>query len=169
MENKSKKIKDTEIKKLIDSLKSNDGLKRQNAREELVKIGKDSIDYLAELLSSPKHIYRWEAAKTLAEIGDTNTIPLLIQALEDDVVGIRWIAAEGLIKLGKQSIKPLLETLTKKSDSVFILEGVHHVFYDLREKNELPKGFPTEKLLSSLKNSEWAASAIPLVIDLLKK
>lgn len=168
MENKSKKIKDTEIKKLIDSLKSNDGLKRQNAREELVKIGKDSVDYLAELLSYPKHIYRWEAVKTFAEIGDSITIPMLIQALEDDVVGIRWIAAEGLIKLGKQSIKPLLETLTKKSDSVFILEGVHHVFYDLREKNELPKGFPIEKLLSALKNSEWAASAIPLVIELLK-
>lgn len=169
MENQNKKSNDAEIKKLISKLESNDGSERQKAREALVKIGKDSIDYLAALVSNHKHIYRWEAVKTLAEIGDPVTIPLLIQALEDDVVGVRWIAAEGLIKLGKHSIKPLLETLTKKSDSVFILEGVHHVFYDLRENNELPAGFPTEKLLSALKNSEWAAGAIPLVIELLKK
>jgi len=169
MENKSKKSNDAEIKKLISKLESDNGTERQKAREALVKIGKDSIDYLAALVSHRKHIYRWEAVKTLAEIGDPVTIPLLIQALEDDVVGVRWIAAEGLIKLGKYSIKPLLEILTKKSDSVFILEGVHHVFYDLRESNELPAGFPTEKLLSALKNSEWAAGAIPLVIELLKK
>ncbi len=169
MENKNKKVNESEIKNLISKLESDNGSERQQAREELVKIGKDSIDYLLSLVTHHKHIYRWEAVKTLAEIGDPVAIPLLIQSLEDDVVGVRWIAAEGLIKLGRHSVKPLLEILTKKSDSVFILEGVHHVFYDLREKNELPKGFPIEKLLSALKNSEWAASAIPLVIELLKQ
>jgi HEAT repeat protein len=168
MEKKSKKEKNSEIKKLIDELGDDKGLKRQNAREELVKIGRDSIDYLSELLTNQKHIYRWEAVKTLEEIGDPIAIPLLIQALEDDKGDVRWIAAKGLIKLGKASIVPLLKALEEKSDSVFILGGAHHVFFDLREKNELPKEFPIKKLLESIKSPEWSVSVKPLVNKLLK-
>lgn len=169
METKNKSLKDPEIKKLIAKLGGDNGLERQKAREELANAGRDSIDYLMELLSHPKHIYRWEAVKTLEEIGDPLAIPLLIQALEDDKGDVRWIAAKGLVKLGKKSIVPLLKILEEKSDCVFVLEGAHHVFFDLKEKNELPKGFPAKKLLSALKNPEWAVSVKPLVNELLKK
>jgi len=168
MENKNKKVNESKIKKLIVELGDDKGLKRQEAREELVKIGRDSIDYLLELLTHPKHIYRWEAVKTLEEIEDPVTIPLLIQALEDDKGDVRWIAAKGLIKLGKASIVPLLKALEEKSDSVLVLGGAHHVFFDLREKNELPKGFPIKKLLESIKSPEWSVSVKPLVNKLLK-
>lgn len=169
MESKNKKIKDADIKKLVGKLGSSNGLDRQKARKEMVKQGKKVVDYLEELLSHPKHVYRWEAVKTLEEIEDPAAIPLLILALEDDKSDVRWIAAKGLIKLGKQSIVPVLEALEKKSDSVFVLEGAHHVFFDLKENNELPKGFPAKKLLSVLKNPEWAESVKPYVYELLNK
>ena len=168
MDDKIKKTKESEMHELIVKLGSDDGIERQSAREALVAIGRDSVDFLMELLSHPKHIYRWEAVKTLEEIGDPDTIPIFIQALEDDKSDVRWIAAEGLIKLGKKSIKPLLNVLIDKSDSVFVLEGAHHIFFDLREKGLLPAGFPTHKLLSALKNPEWIDSVKPLVYDILK-
>jgi HEAT repeat protein len=168
MENNSKKIKKSELQELIIKLGSDNGLERQKARKAFVKMGMDSIDFLMELLSHPKHIYRWEAVKTLEEIADPVSIPLLIQALEDDKSDVRWIAASGLIKLGKHSIKPLLKILETKSDSVFVLEGAHHVFFELRENKMLPKGFPINKLLSALKNPEWVESVKPIAYEILK-
>ena len=167
MENKIKNSKDSAIHELIIKLGSSNGMERQSAREELVAIGRDSIDFLIELLSHPKHIYRWEAVKTMEEIGDPVSIPLFIRALEDDKSDVRWLAAKGLIKLGQHSIKPLLKILEQKSDCVFILEGAHHVFYDLKENNELPRGFPIDKLLSTLKNPEWVESVQPLAYEIL--
>jgi HEAT repeat protein len=168
MENNNKKIKKSELQELIIKLGSDNGLERQKARKAFVKMGMDSIDFLMELLSHPKHIYRWEAVKTLEEIGDPVSIPLLIQAMEDDKSDVRWIAANGLIKLGKHSIKPLLKILETKSDSVFVLEGAHHVFFELRENKMLPKGFPINKLLSALKNPEWVESVKPIAYEILK-
>ncbi len=167
MENKNKKSKESELHELIIKLGGKNGMERQKAREALVLKGKDSIDFLMELLAHPKHIYRWEAVKTLEEIGDPISIPLFIRALEDDKSDVRWLAAKGLIKLGKHSIKPLLKILEQKSDSVFVLEGAHHVFYDLKENKVLPSGFPIDKLLSVLKNPEWVESVKPLVYEIL--
>jgi HEAT repeat protein len=159
--------KDSELHQLIIELGSDNGLEREKARKALVAKGKDSLDYLMELLSHPRHIYRWEAVKTMEEIGDPDSIPMFIQALEDNKSDVRWIAAEGLIKLGSRSVEPLLKVLIEKSDSVFILEGAHHVFFDLDEKGELPDGFSIGKLLSVLKNPEWVESVKPLVYEIL--
>ncbi len=160
--------KDSEMKELIAKLGGENTIERQHAREKLVEIGRDSIDFLMELISHPKHLYRWEAVKTLEEISDPISIPIFIQALEDDKSDVRWIAAKGLIKLGEISIEPLLKYLIENSDSVFALAGAHHVFYDLREMGLLPEDFPTEKLLSALKNPEWIESVKPLAYEILE-
>ncbi len=44
------------------------------------------------------------------------------------------MAAEGLINIGKESIKPLLKSIVKKSNSIFLLEGAHHILKDLQFK-----------------------------------
>lgn len=159
----------TEISELISLLKSENGIERKNARDKLVAKGKVVIEYLNELLDSPKHLHRWEAVKTLEEIAEPDSIPILIQALDDDKSDVRWIAAEGLIKIGKQSLKPLLKALTKKTDSVFLLEGAHHVFFELREKGLLPADFPTDELLSLLKDPEMNQSVKPLADKIIDK
>ena len=109
------------------------------------------MDPLLELLNSPLHILRWEAMKALKEIGDRSLIPVFISMLEDDKSDIHWIAAEGLIKLGRPAIEEILISLIKKTDAVFLLHGAHHVFYELHEKNKLPDNFPIDDLLASLK------------------
>jgi len=159
---------DLEIKQLLNALGSEDGMERKKARKKLVAKGTDMIDYLMELVHHPKHIYRWEALKTMEEIRDVSCIPLFIEALEDDESDIRWIAAEGLIKLGIQSIRPILKALVEKPASTFTLAGAHHVFYDLKKSNELPKDFPVDKLLSVLKGPGWGGSVKPTAYELLK-
>jgi|ERR1017187_2202052 HEAT repeat protein len=162
-----KNYEDSQIYQLMIKLVSDNGLEREKAREAIVAKGIDMVDFLMELLIHPKHIYRWEAVKTLKEIGDPIAIPLFIRALEDNRNDVRWIASEGLIKLGKISVKPLLKVLIKRSDSVFILAGAHHIFYDLNENDMLPKEFPVDKLLSALKNPTWGESIKLICIELL--
>jgi hypothetical protein len=107
---------------------------------------------------SENSIYRWEILKTLQQISDSSSIPIFIEALEDEESDIRWVAAEGLIKLGAESINPLLKALVKDSDSVFLCAGAHHVFHDLKKKNMLPVGFHADKLLTALKNPGWSGN-----------
>lgn len=153
---------DAELNSLLKSLTSENGIERINARTKLVAKGKVVLNHLTELLNHQKHLYRWEAVKTLEEIGDPDSIPALIQALDDDKSDVRWIAAEGLIKIGLPSVKPVLKTLMEKNDSVFLLEGAHHIFFELNEKYALPKNFPVHELLSLLKDPEMQESVKPL-------
>lgn len=138
---------------LVDKLCSDNGLERKDAMKELVKIGHPVLDYLSEMLSAPKHKYQWEALKVTEEIGDPHAIPVFLKFLEDENSDLRWIAAEGLIRIGRESIGPLLNLISEKYDSVFVLDGAHHVFYDLNVEKLLPKDFPVDKLLKDLKSS----------------
>ncbi|MBZ0200070.1 MAG: HEAT repeat domain-containing protein [Ignavibacteriaceae bacterium] len=167
MDKKFSSQEDSEIHLLLETLGSEHGMERQKAREALVAKGKSTIDFLMELLSHPKYIFRWEAAKTLEEIGDPLAIPLFIRTLEDEKSDVRWIAAKGLIKLGELSVKPLLQALIEKSDSVFILEGAHHVFFDLHEDNKLPDDFPIDKFLAAFKNPSFPENIKSLAYEIL--
>jgi len=167
MDTITNKSGDQEIKALLDSLFSENGMERKSARKKLVEKGTLVIDYLMEHIHHRKHIHRWEALKTMEEIADPVSIPLFIEALEDDESDIRWIAAEGLINIGSKSVVPLLKTLTKKTNSIFVLEGTHHVFYDLNQKEKLPKDFPIDKFLSIIKKSESEDRIKLLAFELL--
>jgi len=157
-----------EIKKLLELLCNDDGHKRKEAREKLVDIGESTLDYVKDLLDHEKHHCRWEAMKVIEEIGSPQSIPIFLEALDDDKSDIRWIAAEGLIRTGKYSIGPLLKAVAENYDSVFILNGAHHVFYELDERDLLPKGFPADKLLPVLKSSGREASLKVLVHSILR-
>lgn len=151
------------IQELVETLCGEEGLKRKEARNSLVKIGKPVLPSVKELLDSPKHIYRWEAMKVIAGIGSPESIPIFLEGLDDDSGDIRWIASEGLINTGKYAVKPLLELVLDKHDSVFVLNGAHHVIHVLNTKKMLPKDFPTKKLLDLLKVSSNPSSLKVLV------
>lgn len=158
-----------EIRELMEILGDEDGKKRRNARKKLAGIGESTLNYIKEFLNHPKHIYRWEAMKVIEEIGHPDSIPIFIEALDDEKSDIRWIAAEGLIKMGKYSVKPLLKEVAENYDSVFVLNGAHHVFYELEEKELLPKNFPTKMLLSLLRSPSKGASLKVLVHNILNE
>jgi HEAT repeat protein len=121
----------TPVKDLIANLSSHDDSKRVKARHSLVALGKAAIPSLIEALENRRTLVRWEAAKALGEIGDPGTAPALVKALEDEEFDVRWLAAEALIKMNINGLKPLLEALETRGDSVLLQEGAHHVFHDL--------------------------------------
>ena len=167
MEKSQETQQEKAIQEEIELLISKNGMERKKARAKLVKRGRPAINYLEKLIFNPQHIQRWEALKTMEEIGDPISIPFFIQSLEDDESDIRWIAAEGLIKLGTLSVKPLLEALLDKPNSIFILAGAHHVFYSLKKSNKLPANFPIDEILDALKHPKWMGSIKPMVYEIM--
>jgi hypothetical protein len=138
------------IEELIKDLYNNNGIIRQKARYELVKMGNPALDYLLELQGAEKHLARWEAVKAISEIGTKSSIPILINALEDEEFDVRWLAAEGLIEIGRDSVYPLLKAFISNKESVHLKEGVHHVLKGLElrglyndDKYEIIKGLET--------------------------
>lgn len=121
----------TTVNTLIEDLLSEDGLVRVKAREALIHIGKPAVISLTKVMSSKKEWMRWEATKALGQIGDPAAMEALINALEDEMFDVRWLAAEGLIKIGNKAIPPLLERLIDQPESIWLREGVHHVLHDL--------------------------------------
>jgi len=74
---------------------------------------------------------RWEAAKALSQIANPASIQALLEALSDKTFEVRWMAAEGLIRIGRKAVIPLLEALVEHSDSYWLREGIHHVLHDM--------------------------------------
>jgi uncharacterized protein (DUF302 family) len=122
---------DPAIQSLIMDLSSRDDTVRVHSRESLVKAGNRAVPQLIEALQHPQHWVRWEAAKALGEIGDPKAAPALVESLEDEEFDVRWLAAIGLIGMNFKGLKPLLQALTKKGDSILLREGAHHVIHDL--------------------------------------
>ena len=134
-------IDNIKIDGLVKQLSDKDGQTRQTARLALVDIGKDATLPLTKILADPDRQTRWEAAKALGAIADPAAIPALINTLEDNIFDIRWLASEALVTLGTDSVIPLLETLSRSSENLFLREEARHVLkYILRDNpaaNEL--------------------------------
>lgn len=148
------------LKLLLTNLSNEDGIVRKSARELLTQIGEQAIGFLGELLQAPKHITRWEAVKTLSQIHNQLSIPYLINAMEDEDDDIRWLAAEGLISLGKESVEPLLKTLIENYPSIYLRMGVHHVLKILLDRGQfVDTGRLLDKIIKFEDESEIPVAA----------
>lgn len=134
------------IKNLLDD---NNYTKKHDATGELVQMGKTIIPQLHKLGLSKNDSLRKEVAKIIQLIADRRSIQLLINLLDDPVSDIRWIAAEGLIKIGRRSIVPLLKSVRDSEKPAFLDKGAHHVLLSLLNENEKVR---LERLLLALDN-----------------
>jgi HEAT repeat protein len=125
------------IDALIAKLRTHDGLVREQARKTLVAMGSKAVASLLPLLTDSNDQVRWEAAKALSEIGDPSAASALVVALEDESFGVRWLAADGLIAMGRDALPPLLEALEEDGDSLWLREGAHHVLRMLAAEHGL--------------------------------
>ena len=123
--------------------------KKINARRYLVDMGKEILPQLNKLVLSKNIHLRKEASKVIEIIGDKDSIPVLINLLDDDDGSIRWIAAEGLIHIGRESIVPLLSKIVEEGDDTYLKMGARHAFLMLFSNDEKNHFQP---LLQSLKN-----------------
>ena len=144
-----------DIDSLVAALASHDRVTRQTARATLVGLGHPAVAPTIPLLNDRNDHVRWEAAKTLAEIGDPAAAEALVKTLEDRDAGIRWLAATGLIHMRRAGLQPLLHALIEQADSPWLREGAHHILHDLT-KMGLAEGM--EQVLAALEGIEPAAT-----------
>jgi len=124
----------SKIERLIADLRSHDGAIRREARHALVFIGGTTVDLLIPLLKEPDDDVRWEGTKALAEIADPRAASDLAGLLMDHNFGIRWLAAEALISIGRDALEPLLEKLIKHPESSWLRGRALHVLHDFAKK-----------------------------------
>lgn len=149
-----------ELVKLIEGLLDDKNYSlKHDARNTLVKMGKRIVPQMHRLLASKNILLRKNAAKVIELIADRRSIPLLIDLLNDKESDIRWIAAEGLIKIGRRSISPLLKSIRGGKSSLFHNKGAHQVLNSLLDENEKVK-FTT--LLLSLNDYHELGETAPV-------
>lgn len=129
------------------------------SRKTLVRMGKSILPELHKLSASENVLIRMEAVKILQVIADRRSMYEFIKLLEDQEFDIRWMAAEGLIKIGRRSITPLTEAVRDGENSIVLNEGAHHVLTALLNETEKQK---EESFLLSLENYHTLGGTAPL-------
>jgi hypothetical protein len=154
-----------DIGSLVAALASQDRATRQKAREALVGLGHPAVESLIALLDDRHDHVRWEAAKSLSDIGDPAAAPALVETLEDRDAGVRWLAAEGLIRMRKASLKPLFQALIARPDSQPLREGAHHVLHDLARQGLDDRVAPVLAALEDIEPSATVPAAARKALD----
>jgi len=142
-----------------ESLDSKNSVKKLAARSTLVGMGKTILPKLHRLLNSENGLLRMEAAKIVELIADRRSIPFLINLLDDKEFEIRWIAAEGLIKIGRPAILPLLKSIRDGKSTFILNKGAHHVLLSLLKEDEKNK---LTTLLLSLDDAQELGETAPI-------
>jgi HEAT repeat protein len=133
--------------------------KKLSARRDLAGMGKSILPQMHILVESENRLLRMEAVKIVELIASRKSIPVLINLLDDKEFEIRWIAAEGLIKIGRRSILPLLKSIRDGKSSFLRNKGAHHVLVGLLNENEKDK---LMSLLLSLDDSHELGGIAPV-------
>ncbi len=151
------------VKLIYRTLDTKDFSNKLIARESLVKMGKTIIPQVHKLLSSDNDLLRMEAAKIIELIADRRSIPIFLGLLDDPIFDIRWIAAEGLIKIGRPSICPLLKSVRDGKSSLIFNRGTHHILLSLLDEDEKLRLMP---LLQSLDNYHELGETAPVMASM---
>ena len=91
---------------LLTKILSKDGAERERARHELASIGPPVVPYLLTMVSHPNVGLRVEIMKLLGAIADPLAAERLTEALDDEAVEVRWLAAQALIALREDALIP---------------------------------------------------------------
>ncbi|MCB0806619.1 MAG: HEAT repeat domain-containing protein [Bacteroidales bacterium] len=148
-----------EVRALLNDLMSGNTIKRKEARHWLESQGEDVLDDLHYLLRAKDHQLRWEAAKALEDIASSKSIPVFIKLMHNHETEFRWMAAEGLRKIGKESIPAVLELVENSGQSVHIRQGAHHVLNALYSEQEK---LEQKNLMDALSNSNELGETAPV-------
>ncbi|APV44981.1 HEAT repeat-containing protein [Dehalogenimonas formicexedens] len=118
--------KKNNVDELVALLDCEDPIQCRKARRRLIKIGQEAVPALAAAASSGLPMKRWEALAALGSIGGHDAIQTLISHLGDADYGIRWTAADNLIKIGEPALTPVLKAMISNSGSLPFRDGAHH-------------------------------------------
>jgi len=124
------------LTRLFSLIDVNNYKKHIEVKENFVKEGEKILPVMHKLMKSNYKTTRKEAIKVVEMIAHKSSIQGAIDMLEDRESEIRWIAAEALIRIGRYSIKPLLEALVANGMSYYLRKGAHHVLSELVNKKD---------------------------------
>ncbi len=85
---------------LVEAMSSEDALLARLAANSLACIGTGAVPALLDSLEKGRLPVRLEAARALAQIGDTRAIPAFFKALDEDSALLEYWANEGLERMG---------------------------------------------------------------------
>ncbi len=88
--------------------------------------------------------------------------------MQDDLFDVRWLAAEGLVRIGSKAAEPLLKALIEHPDSLWLREGAHHILHDLPKGNLKETLRPVLKALEDVEPSLEVTAAAEAAINALK-
>ena len=147
------------LSQLYNLIDVNDYHKHLKAKQNFIKQGKEILPVMHKLMTSKYKVIRKEAIKIVRKIAHKSSIPAAIRMLKDPESEIRWIAAEALIKIGRISIKPVLEALLISGESYFMRQGAHHVLRALIEEED-PKEL--RQLIKVIRHGSETPEKIPV-------
>ncbi len=147
-----------EVKVILQGLMSEGVHQRRESREELAAMGPAVLPQIFKMLDLDSPQLRWEAAQTLKIMASVEAIPKLLELLADGDDDIRWIAAEGLIGIGRDALIPLLELVIDHNANPEIRDGAHHILAQLLTKAER---YENKKLMYALINYRRTGESAP--------
>jgi len=135
------KKRKTEV--LLNDLGSSNHRMREEAVEELSKMGKGVTGILVGLLKNKYPNLRWNAAEVLGKIGDVRAIKPLIKTLNDIDSKVCEKSIQALVNMGPKAINPLIDVL--EVDDLDLRRKVFDVFIGMKK-------FSTPHLIAQLKS-----------------
>lgn len=156
------------IESLLEALRSPNGLARMHARESLEAMGRLAIPYLTRALADADTAVRWEAVKTLTNIGDPAAASALTGALDDEDSGIRWLAASGLARLGCTGLVAVLRALADHSDSPWVREAAHHVLTEMVKRGYRDIAAPVLQALADVEPALVAIAPARVALETIR-
>lgn len=127
---------------LIDAVRSGDRMVAAAAVESLQEIGAAGVPAVSEALTATREDQaRWSLVKVLSAVGDERAIPTLMGALEEKNYGTRWLAAEGLARIGRPVLVPLLRQVAETKASTWLRDGVWHIMNKINLPDDQERAF----------------------------
>lgn len=103
-------------------------MRSSNLTQENYYSGISIIPLKQNHYSSLNELLKTEVEEIVRFVSDKRSIPALINLLDDEDFDVRWIAGESLIRIGRESIPPLLNLI--RTGRKFSYPG--KVYYVLR-------------------------------------
>ena len=134
----------------------------------LVQIGRAAVPSLIEASSSGSAWMRWHCIRALAEIGDSQALPALVQALRDPDHSVAWMAAKGLVKYGKWTIAPVLRLLTTADTTTWLVETASYVLSSQCKRNAKLKPY-LDPVLQNMRGATYKAATPYVAMKALRE
>jgi len=153
------------VAQLLHAMDGRDGVARENARKQVVKLGAAAVPHLIQAAQGGHWQLRLEATRALATIAEPNSADALARQF-DDTPEIGWAAAEGLKQMGVPGTRAVLQQLMQHASSHGVRVAAHHA---LREQQAAQIRAATAPVIAALEDSAPASEAPVAAFAALQK